>query len=1246
MTTKQAKQRLRDLIAGDAEPVKLKTTEAIGVRQGRTIIKLINDAGEQTAAGQFWQANGGKELPAGGFLQQTPTRVGNTETVRLRSGKRVITRRWDPGSGEFRFTKEGNRFYAAMPRRNYVVSVPVVVEGKRKNGSTYKVKSHMPISKLGIKPAQIPLSMSEGERAALIKQIVKKQLPAGALLEVSDERWLLDESGTGSWKVSEELVAVDPETGHAEAHVSTLDRRIGARPVAAHFPFLEELCDEAYEDRGDMLCAPRQLAKVLQLKEAGFDDLCSDFDAIAQELYPDEPSWRETGATPRIVMEFAKRNGYGCAVVHNGSVIEQRQGKPIIAFVVHENHCFFYEGLAARRALLKRKVQVQDVRPKKQQRPPQTPPTSEWQKWNCEIGPGHFWVTDEDGIDAVRRWFLEVGRSPKVLLKDERRARALVYHLRKKLDGSAGVCYVHELPKDAEKLVRWLEKLDIGLEFCGQGLPSLSLQVLQLLVKKNHERVWLSGEQKAELLERFNFRCAVCDSRGELEFDHVLRFSEGYGEQEFQPLCVNCHKEKTERESRSCDGDHVASFFEREVWSQYVCAPRQPPMLAKLREVPGISGFSAMELRSQKPLIGFEIADVIRCRRNALLHNPHPIPVFCPLDKIQRATTAIGDLNYFTAKYRNCIHQLGYTGPGWYSRIAAEWLLHTSVCKWGDLEFILDATAHLPAGLLCQPLEQMEAAWENQEREAKLSVNSLIGLWNIDESLVFTQTSSSREDDAPNQTCLKSTFHYGGGFIYDFITSTKLVSNASCRPLHDLCLCTEMVRVGQMLLALKHSRAIPYELKTDSILYKPLRRKKPNLQDVRYRDLDMIYTRSMPLAQPDVQMTGLTSETPVFRVGAACARDLMLSRPESLPQRSPHQLELMDRSWCNLQPDIGEASVLRGESLLILGLAGTGKTTYVRGLVERLRADGKSVDIISKTHTAAKRAGGVTADHWVRRYLVNGSPTCQVLWIDEISQLDIGLLLQLAKLLFTDMQFIISGDFNQFAPIGSNFRGTVVTDDSFQNSNLLHSMAGGNRVTLTECRRSESELFRFYASLVECGSRVCLPLSEAIHQAKAQFKYSGFCRWNLVISHRKRILINERINKEMAPRDPNVVKLEVVGRTYRGNCGQPMIIWPGIQLLACVSTRRGISTGCLYTVSAVDAANEELELQELGAKITFDQAKQWLRLSFCQTYASCQGTEFDGQLRLHDVGHRFFTRKHLFVGLSRARAARDVSVVE
>jgi hypothetical protein len=96
-----------------------------------------------------------------------------------------------------------------------------------------------------------------------------------------------------------------------------------------------------------------------------------------------------------------------------------------------------------------------------------------------------------------------------------------------------------------------------------------------------------------------------------------------------------------------------------------------------------------------------------------------------------------------------------------------------------------------------------------------------------------------------------------------------------------------------------------------------------------------------------------------------------------------------------------------------------------------------------------------------------------------------------------------------------------------------------------------------------------------------------------------------------------------------------MLIWPGLQLIGSVSAeKKGVRNGCLYTVASV--GSETVHLEGLEASFTYDQVKLWLRLSYAQTYASCQGTEFSGPLRLWDVTHKFFSRRHLFVGLSRA----------
>ena len=1222
---KRTREKLQELHAqGGAQLVKFKTSDGYGLQApGRRSISLIRSDGKKTPAGEYWESLTQEQLPEGGFQAQVPVREGNQETIRTRDGKRAVTRRWDPGSGEYKFTALGRSYYRTL-RRSYVAMVPVVVKGTRKDGSTYQKKSHLPMEKMSMRPIEVPLHLNLEQRRAYVKRELQRQLSnAEPIYEASDEKWFYDDAG--SWAIHEETTGVDPDTGEAESHV-ILDRRVQGEPGCSTLLFPDQVCEEAFKASDDKLCAPRQMAAILK---TDIGVICQALTQISRDLYGTE-HWEEQGATPRMILEYCKQQRLGCCVVHNEKVIENLPGQPVLAFTVHANHCYFYSGNGARRALAKRTEAGGAVRLKKAQRAVQTPPALEWQSWDGELKPGHFFVLDEE-IESTRAQLLQQGYNPKVLLKDSSRIRTLVCRLGKE------ACFIHALPEDWPLIANWLAKLNLpNVQYRGEGLPAASLRALQALVRQSRERVWLTGEEKAALLEMYDHRCAQCGSRGELEWDHICRLSESHGPQEFQPLCVECHREKTDHEARTYDADQLASFFEKEVWEQYVASPRPPALVHKLKQD------AAAELAE------LEIADVIRCRRSALLYNAFPLPVFCPLDDIQiRTSLVLGDLNFVTKKLparASLVSYLGYTGPGWQHRVQTEWLLHTGVIKWEDISHVLTATAHLPAGILAEPLRKMEAAWEGEEVLAKFSVNSLIGLWAIDEASLTKVRTSTLEEDRPSEPCLTSVFHYGENkVVYDFLTTTKLISNSSCRPLHDLCMCTEAVRVGQMLVALKSAGAIPYELKTDSVLYRPRKRRRVELSELSFRDLDTLYSRRYPLASPPVQLTAICSDEKPFRAQKAVERDLMRMDPE-MPQRHG-ELELQSRSWADLDPAQGEERVLAQRGLLVLGIAGTGKTTYCRGLVERLQAQGHKVDIISKTHVASRRAGGVTADHWVRRHVVHGAASCSVLWIDEISQIDVGLLLQISKLTYSgSVSFILSGDWNQFPPIGNNFRGAPVGEDKVMRSNLLHTMCGGNRVTLTECRRSEAQLFDYYSSLIEGGSRFASPLREVIAEAKRAFGFAGFCPANLVISHRKRVLLNERINKQLAPED--AVMIQVCGRTYRGNGAQSMRLWPGIKLLGAVSSeKKGIRNGCLYTVSALD--QEHAELEELpGARFSHSEVKQWLRLSHAQTYASVQGTEFEGALRLHDVQHKHFSRRHLFVGLSRAKDAALVSVVD
>ena len=57
----------------------------------------------------------------------------------------------------------------------------------------------------------------------------------------------------------------------------------------------------------------------------------------------------------------------------------------------------------------------------------------------------------------------------------------------------------------------------------------------------------------------------------------------------------------------------------------------------------------------------------------------------------------------------------------------------------------------------------------------------------------------------------------------------------------------------------------------------------------------------------------------------------------------------------------------------------------------------------------------MTADHWVRRNVLHGAANADVIFVDEVYQIETALWGQLNKI--SGRQWLLSGDCHQFAPL-------------------------------------------------------------------------------------------------------------------------------------------------------------------------------------------------------------------------------------
>ena len=122
----------------------------------------------------------------------------------------------------------------------------------------------------------------------------------------------------------------------------------------------------------------------------------------------------------------------------------------------------------------------------------------------------------------------------------------------------------------------------------------------------------------------------------------------------------------------------------------------------------------------------------------------------------------------------------------------------------------------------------------------------------------------------------------------------------------------------------------------------------------------------------------------------------------------------------------------------------------------------------------------MTLDYWVRRHVRAGIVACDVLVLDEYTQINAALWSDVALAHMAGVRIVLSGDRHQFAAVLDFWGNASIASDALTDSDMLRELANSRRLVLTDNMRSDAEIWlQFYSSVCGIAGSIFKPKARA-----------------------------------------------------------------------------------------------------------------------------------------------------------------------
>ena len=292
-----------------------------------------------------------------------------------------------------------------------------------------------------------------------------------------------------------------------------------------------------------------------------------------------------------------------------------------------------------------------------------------------------------------------------------------------------------------------------------------------------------------------------------------------------------------------------------------------------------------------------------------------------------------------------------------------------------------------------------------------------------------------------------------------------------------------------------------------------------------------------------------------------------------------------------------------------------------------MKAKGMKYVSLAPTNKAANIIGGQTIHKFVIQHSKNHLQNLDIdyIFIDEISmmQSDFYKFFSSLQRLKPDLKFIIVGDFNQIPPVNDK------KDFDYKSSCVLFELCGGNRISLSKCRRADDTLFNM------------LKDDNIMKLTKDDFNTDLKTDIHICFSNRKRKEINKNMMMMKCKRR-KTIKLEAIHTDERTQdvtlfVGCPVIAKKNNKTMGFVNNDQFvIQSISKTTITLQDTNDNTLDIKTMDFQ-------RFFCVAFCITTHSSQGGTIDVPYTIHEFNN--MDKKLKYVALSRSTSKNNINIL-